>query len=102
MRRAWAVAALLPLPLGCASSSGGGDCTSHYEPVADAATRAALKQELLHDVDPRVRSLKVVDGRADKMTVNLLNRRDRVVMSLDMWQRDNGAWTAQQWSQCID
>lgn len=31
-----------------------------------------------------------------------LNRRNRTVMSLDMWRQDDGTWTAQQWSQCID
>ncbi len=98
------VALLLPFLVGCASSSSGGDCTSHYEAVADAPTRAALKDELLERVDPRVRSLKFIDKHPDedKVYVNLLNRRHRTVMSLDMWQRDDGTWTAQQWSQCID
>lgn len=38
----------------------------------------------------------------DRVVVDLLNRRDRLIMSLDMWKRDDGTWTAQQWSQCID
>jgi hypothetical protein len=85
-------------------SSSDDECTSHYEPVADAPTRATLKGKLLHDVDPRVRSLRVIDEDRvdDKVTVNLLNRRQRVVISLDMWQRDDGTWTARQWAQCTD
>jgi hypothetical protein len=55
-------------------------------------------------LDPRVRSLRVIDeDREDeKVTVNLLNGRHRVVMSLDMWQQEDGSSTAQQWNQCID
>jgi hypothetical protein len=37
-----------------------------------------------------------------KVYVNLLNGRNRTVMSLDMWQRDDKTWTAKQWYQCID
>ena len=87
------------------SSSGeDGQCVSHYEPIADAPTLAQLKRELRENVDPRVRSLTVIDEHPDdgKVYVNLLNSRNRTVMSLDMWQRDDGTWTAQQWSQCID
>lgn len=102
-------AAALTLSVACSpvqvSSSGDdGDCTSHYELVADAPTKGALKTRLLRDVDPRTRSLRVMDEdpNDDKVVVNLLNRRDRLIMSLDMWERDDGTWTAQQWSQCID
>lgn len=104
-----ATAVAVTLSVGCSpvqvSSSGddGDDCTSHYEPVADAPNSAALKKRLLRDVDPRTRSLRVFDeGPGDKVVVNLLNRRNRLIMSLDMWQRDDGTWTAQRWSQCID
>ena len=93
------------LVAGCVmSSTSGGDCTSHYEQVAHAATRPALKRELLHRVDPGVSSLRVLDDDRsdDKVVVNLINGRHRLVMSLDMWQRDDGTWTAEQWSQCID
>lgn len=85
-------------------TGGGGDCTSHYVPVADAPTRAALLRELREDVDRRVRDLRVIDdhSRPGKVVVNLLNARGRNVMSLDMWQRADGSWTARQWSQCID
>ena len=89
----------------CASSTNGGvDCVSHYEQIANAATKPVLKRQLLHDVDPGVRSLLVIDKDKtdDKVVVNLLNRRRHLVMSLEMWQRNDGTWTAQQWSQCID
>ena len=55
-------------------------------------------------VDPRTRSLRVIGQgpNDDNVTMNLLNRRDRLILSLDMWERDDGTWTAQQWAQCID
>lgn len=103
MWRTGGPAVLLLLLTGCSSTTSGGDCVSRYEPVADAPTLRELKQEL-REVDPRVRSLKVIGQHPDedKVYVNLLNRRNRTVMSLDMWQKDDGTWTAQQWSQCID
>jgi hypothetical protein len=95
---------MLPLLAGCLSSQPAGDCNSQYEPVANAPTLRELERELREDVDPRVRSLKVIDKHPDegKVYINLLNRRNRTVMSLDMWRQDDGTWTAQQWSQCID
>ncbi|QIX25546.1 hypothetical protein ncot_02265 [Nocardioides sp. JQ2195] len=103
--RVFAIAALL-LASGCASSSSdpGDDCTSHHEQVSTATTRAALEKALLNDVNPRVRSLRMVDSDPadDKTGVNLVDGNDRLVMSLDMWRRPDGAWTAQRWSQCID
>ena len=104
-----ATAAAVTLVVACspeqASSSGdNGNCTSHYNPVADAPTWVALKKNLLEEVEPRVRSLRVIDKDSghDKVVVNLLNRKHRLVMSLDVWQEDDGTWTARQWSQCID
>jgi hypothetical protein len=72
--------------------------------VATAQSRAALKQRLLEDVDPRVRSIRVLDkaGRHGRTAVILLSRRHRTVLSLDMWRQPDGRWTAQQWEQCID
>jgi hypothetical protein len=107
----WTLVALVPalvLVVGCGpeqvDSSHDDRCLSHYDPVADAPTRAALKRKLLHEVDTRVRSLRLIEQRPDhdKTTVNLLNRRHLIVVSLDMWQRGNGTWTAQQWAQCTD
>jgi hypothetical protein len=104
MRHAGGAMILLLILSGCSSTTTGEDCVSRYEPVAEARTLKALKHELRHDVDPRVRSLKVIDEHPDKgkVYVNLLNRRNRTVMSLDVWRQGDGTWTAQQWSQCID
>lgn len=97
----------MPSTFAAEHASGSGDdgqCISHYEPIADSPTLAELKRELREDVNPKVRSLKVIDEHPDKgkVYVNLLNRRNRTVMSLDMWQQADGTWTAQRWSQCID
>jgi len=107
MRRITIVLALLAVLLatGCESSgTSAGDCTSHYERVAHAATRSALKHKVLHHVAPRVHSLLVLDDARspDKVVVNLLDRKRHLVGSLEMWQQDDGTWTAEQWSQCID
>ena len=99
--------ALLTLA-GCGSSTGAiaqpGGCTSHYEPVAAAASPVALKNLLLHDIDPNIKTLRVVDPKPDdhKVTVNLLDKSDKIVKSLDMWRKSDGTWVAQQWKQCID
>jgi hypothetical protein len=104
----WFCALLVALPFvtGCesAGTTSGDDCTSHYVLVADARTRADLLRELRENVDPRVRTLRLIDEHPDpgKVYVNLVSGRQRLVMSLDMWQRPDGAWTARQWSQCID
>jgi hypothetical protein len=91
-------------PVQVGSSGDDHGCTSHYEPVAKAPTRHALKTRLLRHVDPRTRSLRVIDDDPSdkKMVVNLLNGRHRLIMSLDMWEQSDGTWTAQRWSQCID
>lgn len=73
----WICIRLAPVLLlfGCSGSTSGGDCASHYDPVADAPTLGELKRELREDVDPRVRSLKVIDEHPDegKVYVVLLN-----------------------------
>jgi hypothetical protein len=104
-----AVVAALTLLVGCSStsvSSSGddGDCTSHYEPVADAPAKQALKKRLLQDIDPRTRSFLVINKNPHdgKVFVNLLTGHKRIIMSLELWVRDDGTWTAQRWSQCID
>ena len=100
---AWALVLLgcTPVQVG---SSGGDDCTSHYERVADGPTRAALERRLLREVDPRTHSLRILRKGSgdDKVVVNLVDGRHRLIMSLDMWQREDGTWTAQRWAQCID
>jgi len=99
-----ASAAGLMLGAGCAGTTTDGGCRSHYEEVANAPTKPALKVQLLNNMDPRVRSLRVIhhDRTHHRAVVNLLNGRHHVVMSLDVWRRSDGTWTAQRWSQCID
>jgi outer membrane murein-binding lipoprotein Lpp len=89
---------------GCASSesSDGEDCTSFYQHVAEARTLSALKARLAHDVDPEARSVRVVGRHDGKTTINVLNRRNGIVMQVDVWQKSNGRWTAARWLQCID
>jgi hypothetical protein len=93
-------------------SSGDGDCTSHYEPVASAATWAGLKEAMLADDDwGRVASLRI-QARGDEIdsgagdeevvrVVDLLSHRGRRLIQVDVWRTDIG-WAAGVWSQCID
>lgn len=102
--------AVLVLTGGCPSGSGSEpeapdiisvECTNHYTELAEATTRVALKRELLL-FDPLVRSLRVTvaePGRG-KTWFNLLNRRQRTIVSLAMWKEYDGTWTAQTWRQC--
>ncbi|HSV37631.1 MAG TPA: hypothetical protein VLI04_02625 [Nocardioidaceae bacterium] len=49
-----------------------------------------------------MRSLRVTvaePGRG-KTWFNLLNRRQRTIVSLAMWKEYDGTWTAQTWRQC--
>lgn len=89
---------------GCMSgeSPGGGDCTSSYQRVAEARSLSAHKTRLAHDVDPQARSVRVVGQHDAKTTINVLNRRNRIVMQVDVWQKPNGRWIAARWLQCID
>ena len=98
-----AVLAVVPVLSGCAGepSDPTSDCTSHYEQVAQAPTLAALKVKLVEQT-PRAVSVRVVGRDGEKRSVNVLSRHPRNLLSLDVWQRDDGRWTAEQWSQCID
>jgi len=87
---------------GHGTSSHDPNCTSHYEPIADASSWPALKADLRANVASRVRSVRVVGHEDDKRVVSLLNRRERVVMQVDAWRTSDGTWVAQRWSQCID
>jgi len=98
----WLCAGLAGCGIEHVSSSHDPNCTSHYEPVADASTWQALRAELRREVAASVRSVLVVDHKADKRVVNLLNRRQRVVTQVDVWQMADGTWVAQRWAQCID
>jgi len=93
-------------------SGGDGDCISHYEPVASAATWAGLKKAMLANEDwGRVVSLRTQargeeadSGPGDEEVVrvmDLLNRKGRRLIQVDVWRADAG-WRAGAWSQCID
>ena len=72
-----------------------------YEEVATAPTVARLKRELLRV--PRVHTVRILRHRAEhgKIPVVLLNRKPRTVLSLDMWQLQDGSWTAQSYWACM-
>lgn len=96
----------VPLLAGClsdeAGTGNGGDCESHYQLVADAPTLQALKAKLVSEYLPAARSARVVDQHDGKKVVSVLNRKDRIIMQVDVWQESGGSWTAQEWLQCID
>jgi hypothetical protein len=106
MRRCVLLAAGAALALtGCQSEVGttaGGDCTSHYEDVATAPTLRDLEATLVDGTVPRGRSVRVVGHHDGKTTINVLDRRHRVVAEVDAWRRRDGSWYAGQWAQCID
>lgn len=94
------------------SSGADSDCTSHYEPVASAATWARLKEEMLaEDGWGRVASLRTQargeeadSGPGDEEVVrvmDLLSRQGRRLIQVDVWRTDGG-WRAGTWNQCID
>ncbi|GAB3774317.1 hypothetical protein GCM10027600_36670 [Nocardioides ginsengisegetis] len=96
----------------CSGADEGGDCTSHYEPVASASTWSGLKEAMLANEDwGRVASLRTQargqeadGGPGDQEVVrvmDLLNRKGRRLVQVDVWRTD-GAWRAGAWSQCID
>lgn len=91
---------------------GDGDCTSHYEPVASAASWAGLKKAMLDNDDvgrvvflrTQARGDEADGGPGDEEVVrvmDLLDRRDRRLVQVDVWRTDAG-WSAGAWSQCID
>lgn len=97
---------------GCAGTTeSGGDCVSHYEPVASAPTWAGLQDAML-DYNDRGRVASVrTQARGDDVgagdrdvvrVVDLLNRNGERLVQVDVWRTDAGAWRAGVWSQCID
>jgi hypothetical protein len=95
----------------CAGTTEGGDCLSHYKPVASAPTWEGLKAAMLaYQERGRVASVRTqarVDdvGAGDQAAVrvvDLLNRNGRRLVQVDVWRTDAGAWRAGVWSQCID
>jgi hypothetical protein len=95
----------------CAGTTEGGDCLSHYNPVASAPTWEGLKAAMLaYQERGRVASVRT-QARGDDVgagdqaavrVVDLLNRNGRRLVQVDVWRTDAGAWRAGVWSQCID
>jgi hypothetical protein len=112
-----AVALLACASLGACSvgegvHGGRSDCTSHYEPVASAATWAGLKVAMLANEDwghvaslrTQARGEEADRGPSDEevvRVVDLLNREGRRLIQVDVWRTGEG-WRAGAWSQCID
>ena len=106
-------AVLVCLVLGaCVSTNDGGvDCTSHYEPVAHASSWPKLQDAMLsYDDRGHVASLRTQArghdvGAGDEQAVrvvDLLDRKGRRLVQVDVWRTDDGGWRAGAWSQCID
>jgi hypothetical protein len=95
----------------CAGTTEGGDCLSHYNPVASAPTWEGLKAAMLaykergHVASVRTQARGDDVGAGDQAAVrvvDLLNRNGRRLVQVDVWRTDAGAWRAGVWSQCID
>jgi hypothetical protein len=95
----------------CAGTTGGGDCVSHYEPVASGRTWEALKDAMLGyrergtvaSLRTQARGHDVGAGNHEAVrVVDLLNRNGRRLVQVDVWRTEVGAWRAGAWSQCID
>jgi hypothetical protein len=96
---------------GCLGESPGGNCESHYEPIASAPTWDGLKHAMLAfkergrvvSVRTQARGVDVGGGDQDAVrVVDLLNRNGRRMAQVDVWRTDAGAWRAGIWKQCID
>ena len=83
------------------SGAGNPACTSHYDQIAQAPTRAELEQRLIEQT-PRAASVRVISREGDRLWVKVQSLRSRNLMSVEVWQLEDGQWTAEQWSQCID
>jgi hypothetical protein len=100
----------------CVSSStedGDNDCVSGYHSVASAPTWDGLKDAMLNHKEERqvASSLRTqargddVDGVGDKdvvRVVDILNRRGRRLVQVDVWRTEAGDWRAGVWGQCTD
>ena len=95
----------------CAGTTEGNDCVSHYDPVATAASWESLKREMRqYQEQGRVASVRTQDqgkdvGAGDEdavRVVDLLDRRGRRLLQVDVWRTDDGAWRAGAWMQCTD
>jgi hypothetical protein len=84
---------------------------SSYDSVASASTWAGLKDAMLGNPEwGRVASVRT-QARGDDVgagdedvvrVVDLLDRKGRRLVQVDVWRSDAGAWRAGVWAQCID
>jgi hypothetical protein len=95
------------------STADGNNCVSRYHSVASAPTWDGLKDAMLDHKEERqvASSLRTqargddVDGVGDKdvvRVVDILNRRGRRLMQVDVWRTEAGDWRAGVWGQCTD
>jgi hypothetical protein len=95
-----------------AEGGGGGDCVSHYDSVAQAPTWAGLRDAMVASTEwGRVASLRTqargseIEASGDEhvvRVVDLLNRKGRRLVQVDVWRTDEGTWRSGAWEQCID
>jgi hypothetical protein len=104
---------------GCSSVSssgagGGGDCVSQYDPIVAASSWPKLRSALVGaghferrgvSVRTQARGVAAGTGGHDQdlaRVVDLLDRRERRIVQLDVWRTEAGPWRAGAWNQCID
>lgn len=111
LRIALAVLACASLGACAGETTGGTDCTSHYDHVASAPTWAGLRAAMLdypgsgHVASVRTQARGVDVGAGDRhavRVVDLLDRHGRRLVQVDVWRTGTGAWRAGAWQQCID
>jgi hypothetical protein len=96
---------------GGVGSSGGSDCVSFYDAVAQAATWPDLQDAMVRStkfgrvvsVRTQARGHDIGAGNQEAVrVVDLLNRKGHRLVQADVWRTDTGAWAAGVWNQCID
>jgi hypothetical protein len=93
------------------ADSGGDDCVSFYESVAQGATWPDLHDAIMRStkfghvasVRTQARGHDVGAGAHPAVRViDLLNRKEHRLVQADVWRTNTGAWAAGVWNQCID
>lgn len=88
-----------------------GDCESHYDSVASAATWKDLQDEIKERAEwGPVASLRTQSsghgiGAGDEevvRVVDLLDRNGRRLVQVEVWRTSDRRWRAGVWKQCID
>lgn len=96
---------------GITGTTAGGACTSHYRVVASAPTWHALRDAMgayqergdVASLRTQARGYDVGVGDQEAVrVVDLLNRRGRRLVQVEVWRTDRGGWRAGVWGQCID